>query len=112
MEEFVKGDVVVIPFPFSDLSSIKLRPALIIVELPISDVMLCQIASKQKTDGFPIGIDKKDFSSGGLDQLSFVRPNRIFTDEKSINKYRTGSINIEKQKEVRDKIVSLLDQSI
>ena len=25
MEEFVKGDVVIIPFPFSDLSSIKLR---------------------------------------------------------------------------------------
>ena len=112
MEEFVKGDVVVIPFPFSDLSSIKLRPALIIVELPNCDVMLCQIASKQETDGFPIGINKKDFSSGGLDPLSFVRPNRIFTDEKSIIKYRTGSINIEKQKEVRDKIVSLLDQSI
>ena len=112
MEEFVKGDVVVIPFPFSDLSSIKLRPALINVELLDSDVMLCQITSKQKTDGFSIGLDKKDFASAGLDQLSFVRPNRIFTAEKSIIKYKTGSIHVEKQKEVWDKIVSLLDQSI
>ena len=112
MEEFVKGDVVVIPFPFSDLSSIKLRPALVIVELPNNDVMLCQITSKQKTDGFSIRLDRKDFASGSLDQLSFIRPNRIFTAEKSIIKYWVGSISFGKQKEVRDKIVSLLDQAL
>jgi mRNA interferase MazF len=112
MEEFVKGDVVVIPFPFSDLSSIKLRPALIIVELPNRDVILCHITSKQKTDGFSISLEKNDFTSGGLDQLSFIRPNRIFTAEKSIIRYRAGTIPAEKQKEVRNKIVSLLDQSL
>ncbi len=112
MEEFVKGDVVVIPFPFSDLSFIKLRPALIIVELKNGDVMLCQITSKQKTDGFSISLDKNDFILGGLDQLSFIRPNRIFTAEKSIIKYKAGSIRFEKQQEVRNGIVSLLDQSL
>jgi len=112
MEEFVKGDVVVIPFPFSDLSSIKLRPALIIVELPNRDVMLCQITSKQKTDGFSISSNKNDFILGGLNQLSFIRPNRIFTAEKSIIKYKAGSIRFEKQQDVRNRIVSLLDQSL
>jgi len=112
MEEFVKGDVVVIPFPFSDLSSIKLRPALVIVELQNNDLMLCQITSKQKVDGFSLSLDKNDFTVGGLDQLSFIRPNRIFTAEKSLIKYKAGSIRPEKLKEVRDKIVSLLDQSL
>jgi mRNA interferase MazF len=43
MGRFVKGDVVVIPFPFSDLSATKRRPALVITALPGEDVILCQI---------------------------------------------------------------------
>jgi mRNA interferase MazF len=30
MAEFVKGDVVIVPFPFSDLSQTKRRPAFVI----------------------------------------------------------------------------------
>ncbi|MCK4735836.1 MAG: hypothetical protein KAT65_25505 [Methanophagales archaeon] len=41
MERFVKGDVVVVPFPFSDLSSAKRRPALVIAELEGDDLSLC-----------------------------------------------------------------------
>ena len=33
MAKFVKGDVVVIPFPFSDLTQVKRRPALVIANL-------------------------------------------------------------------------------
>jgi mRNA interferase MazF len=33
MERPVKGDVVVIPFPFSDLSASKRRPALVVADL-------------------------------------------------------------------------------
>jgi len=32
--KFVKGDVVVIPFPFSDLSQYKRRPALVWLSIP------------------------------------------------------------------------------
>jgi len=41
MEKFIKGDVVVIPFPFSDLSGSKRRPALIISNLEGYDLILC-----------------------------------------------------------------------
>ncbi len=37
MERFVKGDVVVVPFPFSDLTQAKRRPALVIAELEGKD---------------------------------------------------------------------------
>lgn len=37
MEKFVKGDIVVIPFPFSDLSRNKKRPAFVIKDLPDND---------------------------------------------------------------------------
>ena len=43
MARFVKGDVVVVPFPFSDLSHAKRRPALVIASLKGDDAILCQI---------------------------------------------------------------------
>jgi mRNA interferase MazF len=47
MERFVKGDIVVIPFPFSDLSGSKKRPALVLADLQGDDIILCQITSQQ-----------------------------------------------------------------
>jgi len=58
MEKFIKGDVVVIPFPFSDLSGSKRRPALIISNLEGYDLILCQITSKNIKDKY--AIDLKD----------------------------------------------------
>lgn len=46
MGAFVKGDVVVVPFPFSDLSAAKRRPALVVAALSGNDVILCQITSR------------------------------------------------------------------
>ncbi|WP_242716914.1 hypothetical protein [Microcoleus vaginatus] len=45
MATFVKGDVVVVPFPFSDLTQAKRRPALILATLEGKDLILCQITS-------------------------------------------------------------------
>ena len=45
MGKFVKGDVVVIPFPFSDLTGKKRRPAFVVSVLPGDDIILCQITS-------------------------------------------------------------------
>jgi len=45
LEKFVKGEVVVIPFPFSDLTQAKRRPALVVTRLEGDDLILCQITS-------------------------------------------------------------------
>ena len=52
MATFVKGDVVIVPFPFSDLSQAKRRPALVVVNLKGDDVILCQITSQAKSDNY------------------------------------------------------------
>lgn len=54
MEKPVKGDVVVVSFPFSDLSNSKRRPALVLAVLEGADVVLCQITSKQTKDRYAI----------------------------------------------------------
>lgn len=50
MGQFVKGDVVIIPFPFSDLSNSKKRPAFVVTDLAGDDIIVCQITSKSKSD--------------------------------------------------------------
>jgi mRNA interferase MazF len=56
MVRFVKGDVVVVPLPFSDLSAIKHRPALVVAPLSGADLILCQITSRAKFDNYAIPI--------------------------------------------------------
>jgi mRNA interferase MazF len=50
MGRFIKGDVVVVFFPFSDLSNAKKRPALVLADLSGEEVILCQITSKAISD--------------------------------------------------------------
>ena len=108
MAKFVKGDVVVIPFPFSDLTQSKRRPALVIAELEGDDLILCQITSQAIKDKYAILISDDDFEMGSLKQSSNVRPNRIFTADSHIVLYRVGNLKIEKLTEVIEKVVELL----
>lgn len=64
--QFVRGDVVVLNFPFSDLSQTKRRPALVIATLKGDDVILCQITSQAKSDEYSVPLEQADFFSGGL----------------------------------------------
>ena len=68
MGRFVKGEVVVMPFPFSDLSRAKRRPALVLAELEGEDRILCQITSQPVRDRDAISLAEVDFEVGGLRQ--------------------------------------------
>ncbi len=108
MGAFVKGDVVVAPFPFSDLSATKKRPALVVAELAGDDVILCQITSRFVGDGYTIPLADQDFVSGGLRQSSNIRPNRLFTADSRVILYRAGRISPAKMQEVTARIVQVM----
>ncbi|HZF39476.1 MAG TPA: type II toxin-antitoxin system PemK/MazF family toxin [Blastocatellia bacterium] len=108
MGKFVKGDVVVVPFPFSDLSANKRRPALVVAALTGDDVILCQITSRSVTDSYAIPFSKTDFSSGGLQQDSNARPNRLFTADSSIVLYQAGKLNDAKLRQITNRLVQIL----
>lgn len=108
MGAFIKGDVVVAPFPFSDLSAAKKRPALVVATLTGNDVILCQITSQAVADRYAVPLMDHDFTSGGLRQTSNVRPNRLFTAESSIILYRAGTISAAKMQEVLTILVRIL----
>ena len=108
MESFIKGDVVVVPFPFSDLTAAKRRPALVIAELSGDDLILCQITSNKIMDSYSIELNDNNFESGNLNKTSNIRPNRIFTADKKILLYKVGHLKNEKITEAIDKIISIL----
>ncbi|MDM9584060.1 type II toxin-antitoxin system PemK/MazF family toxin [Nostoc sp. GT001] len=111
MAGFVKGDVVIVPFPFSDLTQTKRRPALVIATLQGNDLILCQITSQFVGDIYAIEVDNSDFNFGSLNQPSNIRPNRIFTADKQIILYQAGQIKSEKLTEVINKIIEIIQYS-
>ncbi|MFZ5452379.1 MAG: type II toxin-antitoxin system PemK/MazF family toxin [Thermodesulfobacteriota bacterium] len=108
MAKFVKGDVVVVPFPFSDLTQAKRRPAFVIAVLEGNDLILCQVTSKLVRDKYAISIGDDDFSAGGLKQISNVRPNRIFTADSGIILYRVGTLRDSAIKKIIDRAVEII----
>lgn len=108
MEQFVKGDIIVIPFPFSDLSRAKRRPAMVLTALLGDDLILCQITSKDVRDGYSVPLAEREFKAGTLQQDSNIRPNKIFTADKSIIEYKIGSLKETKTKEVVEKVCSII----
>jgi mRNA interferase MazF len=103
----VRGDVVVLPFPFSDLSAAKRRPALVVATLQGDDVILCQITSQSSRDSNAISLDASDFSDGSLRVTSNIRPNRLFTADSRLVLYRVGAVNPAKLDEVMAAIIQI-----
>ena len=82
----VAGEVLVVPFPQTDLKVGKPRPA--------------QITSQSRSGGFSIPLGPSDFSRGRLPIASYIRPNRLFTVEQSVILRRVGQITDNKLQSV------------
>lgn len=107
MGRFIKGDVLVLPFPFSDLTANKKRPALVVANLSGDDIIVCLITSQNAKDSYAISLTNADFSSGNLKQNNNIRPNRLFTADSNIVLYRIGTLEKTKSEEVTKKIITI-----
>ena len=84
MGAFTAGHVVIVPFPFSDLSQSKFRPAIVLADCGRGDYMLCQVTSNAYGDARAVAISNADFNTGGILRPSFARPGKIFTAHRSL----------------------------
>jgi mRNA interferase MazF len=105
---FIKGDIVILPVPFSDLSGSKRRPAFVAAPLPGDDIILCQITSKATFDAFAVSVTREDFAAGSLPLDSFVRPNKLFTADKDLILSVTGHVSDAKTDEVIRSVIDML----
>jgi mRNA interferase MazF len=101
------GEVVVLPFPQTNLQSGKRRPALVVADLPGEDLILCQITSQSRNDGQSVPLLVADFDRGRLAVDSFIRPQRLFTVEQNVILYAAGKIQNAKLQEVKTRIRQL-----
>ncbi len=104
---FSKGEVVVLPFPFSNLRATKRRPALVVATLQGDDVICCQITSEERFDDYALLLEEVHFKEGGLQQASRIRPNKLFTADKNLITYKIGKIKEQKIKEVEEMLLKI-----
>ena len=110
MAGFMKGDVVVLPFPFSDLSQAKRRPAMVVAVSSGPDIVLCQITSQTVADGDALPLDNTAFASGALSKPSNIRPNKLFTTNGRIVLYQVGTLKQSVVDDVVKKTIEVLQR--
>lgn len=112
MVAFTAGSVVVVPFPFSDLSQAKLRPAVILAQAGRGDWILCQITSNPYGDTNAIMLDDERFDSGSLRVRSYARLGKIFTANRSLIVRRIGSLKPIIFRQIIEAVVELLESGL
>ena len=112
MELFTRGDIVLFPFPYTDLSDKKLRPCLVISEIMGEDIVLCQITSQKiPKDNYSVELKVHDTIEGELKIDSYIRANMIFTANKSQIIRKICRITDEKYKATTDAIIEIINKS-
>ena len=110
MGTFAAGQVVIVHFPFSDLTASKLRPAVVLAEAGRGDWILCQITSKSYGDTRAIPVDAADFARGSLRLASYARPGKLFTAHQSLVAGQVGDLHPAKFATVRDAVVRMIQK--
>lgn len=84
---YKQGQIVLIPFPFTNQSGSKPRPALVVsgsVLNKTADILLVQITSNQRADSFSIPIDNSKDVTKPLKYISEIRCNKLLVAEQSL----------------------------
>ena len=108
MGAFSAAEVVLVHFPFSDLTQSKLRPAIVLADAGKNDWLLCQITSQPYADGRAIAISDGDLAQGSLRISSYARPGKLFTAHESLMAGRVGTLAAIKFDQVREAVIRLI----
>lgn len=105
------SSVVLVPFPFSDLSQSKLRPAVVLADAGLGDWILCQVTSRSYADPRAVQLTDQDFEHGSLRVVSYARPAKLFTAHQSLFVAEAGSLKPTALVSIINRIVSLLQKT-
>jgi len=105
-----KGDIVLIPFPFTDLSGSKNRPALILHGNE-QDVTVAFISSETKWQT-PNDLLLTPSHKNGLKQISIIRTNKIATLDKALVLGLLGELTDEEMVDLDKKLIRLFKLKI
>jgi len=110
--QFNQGDIVIVPFPFSNLTAVRQRPVLILSKSAYSkeceDIITCGITSNLKDSKYSVLIDNFNLIEGSIPVKSRIKIDKLFTLEQSIVIKKIARINKETFKKVRQEFLDLI----
>ena len=105
---FEQKEIVLLPFPYSDLTGAKLRPALILSNNKINSTCdrICCLVTSNKLVDHSILLKSESFATGKLPFKSWVKPHRLFTIHEKIIRKKLSAIN----DSFHDKVVAKVNE--
>ena len=112
MGTFAAGQVVIVHFPFSDLTASKLRPAVVLAEAGRGDWILGQITSNAYGDAQAIELTTGSFAAGSLRMTSYARPGKLFTANRDLITTEVGVLKADAFRRVVQAVIAILRGSL
>lgn len=106
------GAVVLVPFPFSDLTQAKLRPAVVLADAGRGDWILCQITSRAYGDRQVIVVSQAGFAEGSLRVVSYARPGKLFTANRNLMVTKVGILKSDLFSDIVRAVMNILRGSL
>ena len=110
--QFKQGDILIVPFPFSNLNGTKQRPVLVLSKTEYNnyceDVVTCGITSNKKYSKHSVIIDNKDLIEGVIPNSSRIKVDKLFTLEQTIIIKKIARINKETFEKVKKEFINLI----
>ncbi len=110
--KFNQGDIVLIPIPFTDLSSQKRRPVIIISNDAYNgnttDILVVALTSNPRAVDYSFSITSADLAIGKLKRPSRVRVDKIYTLSQSIVVRKFGEVGSTVLQKIRKALIDLV----
>lgn len=103
MPNYVRGDIVWVPFPFSAEEGVKLRPAVVLASWPYkgsTDYHLCMVSTQPETDPYLMELTNADLVDGRISRTCYIRPTYNYSADEDFIESRFGRLKPDKLKAV------------
>jgi len=102
------GAIILVPFPFSDLSNSRIRPAICVASAGRGDWIVCQVTSQPFGDLRAVQLFNSDLQTGAFRVDSYARPGKLFTMNASLMTGFIGNLKPETHDKIVGAILSIL----
>lgn len=109
--EAKQKEIILLPYPFSNLEGVKVRPAIIVsndfLNKKSDDCIMVPLTTIIKDEPYSIVINQQDLNSGKLLKPSRVRADKIFAVEKNLITMKIGIINEKTFEKIKSEIFKI-----
>lgn len=100
------GDVLLLAFPFSDTTTTKRRPALVLLDTKDNDILVARITGQLART--PLDVELQDWEDAGLRIPSVVRLHKLATLEKRLIERSLGTLTNQDLQQVHGTLQQLI----